>query len=164
MPVLSEAVPGDIPDLCELLGLLFAQEAEFHPDKAAQERGLTMILANPAVGRIYVLREKGRVIGMANLLYTVSTALGARVALLEDVVIAPPYRHKGLGGMLLEHLKEEAARDGCRRITLLTDADNRAGRQFYARHGFSESGMLPLRFAVISKGGVSQGQGSITSG
>lgn len=148
MPVLGEAVASDIPELCHLLGLLFSQETEFHPDSEAQRRGLEMILANPTIGRIYVIREEGKVIGMANLLYTVSTALGARVGLLEDVIVAPGHRHKGLGAMMLKHVKEQAAKNGCRRITLLTDIGNLSGREFYARHGFEKSDMLPLRLPL----------------
>ncbi|MBM3620655.1 MAG: GNAT family N-acetyltransferase, partial [Alphaproteobacteria bacterium] len=37
---IDDASPQDIPALCDLLDLLFAQEADFTPDRAKQERGL----------------------------------------------------------------------------------------------------------------------------
>jgi ribosomal protein S18 acetylase RimI-like enzyme len=37
------ATIDDVPRMAELLGMLFTQEAEFAPDRAAQERGLRMI-------------------------------------------------------------------------------------------------------------------------
>ncbi|MNC21836.1 hypothetical protein D3C75_698220 [compost metagenome] len=81
------ATPADIPALCTLLDQLFAQEAEFTPDRSAQQRGLAAIIDDPAVGEILVTVADTRIVAMVNLLYTVSTALGARVALLEDMVV-----------------------------------------------------------------------------
>jgi hypothetical protein len=80
---ITPANASDIPALCELLALLFSQEADFKPDFDAQSRGLARIISNPEVGIILVARQGSQVLGMVNLLYTVSTALGDRVALLE---------------------------------------------------------------------------------
>ena len=85
---ISPATLTDIPALCELLNVLFTQEQEFNPDVEAQSRGLGKIIADPEIGCILVARRQQQVIGMVNLLYTVSTALGERVAILEDMVIA----------------------------------------------------------------------------
>lgn len=149
MPVdITIATLDDLPALCSLLNALFTQEAEFQPDEAAQRRGLTRIITQPDVGLIVVAREGGQVRGMVNLLYTVSTALGERVALLEDMVVAPTHRGSGLGQQLLQGAIGLARAQGCRRITLLTDGDNVAARRFYEREGFSVSGMVPYRLAL----------------
>ncbi|MFC2971998.1 GNAT family N-acetyltransferase [Azotobacter bryophylli] len=142
------AVLADIPALCSLLDQLFAQEAEFSPDRAAQERGLSEIIRNATTGEILVACEFGRIIGMVNLLYTVSTALGAPVALLEDMVVDTAARDRGLGTQLLEAAIATAKSRGCRRITLLTDADNADAQRFYARQGFARSSMIPLRLPL----------------
>ena len=148
MLTLECATCEDIPALCGLLSVLFAQEAEFQPDTVAQQRGLTAILNNPEVGEILVARHDGQIVGMVNLLYTVSTALGARVALLEDMVIAPSMRGSGLGSQLLAAAIEHAKQRGCLRITLLTDADNDAAHAFYQKQGFAPSSMIPLRLSL----------------
>lgn len=145
---IEKAAPSDIPALCELLALLFSQEAEFHPDPAAQRRGLAAILGDPDIGLILVARQGGAIAGMVNLLFTVSTALGKRVALLEDMVVAPAHRGSGVGGRLLEAAIELARRQGCCRITLLTDRVNEAAQRFYARQGFQASTMLPMRLPL----------------
>jgi len=150
MQVLIEpAVLADIPALCELLSQLFEQEAEFTPDQAAQRRGLQMILTDNATGMILVAREGQQIVAMVNLLYTVSTALGTRVALLEDMVVAPSQRNCGLGSRLLDAAVRYARRNGCRRITLLTDSDNLSAQRFYQRQGFSRSSMIPLRLSLM---------------
>ena len=145
MTEVVEARLTDIPELCPLLDALFAQEAEFHPDRAAQERGLAMIIGDSFTGRVLILREGGRAVGMANLLFTVSTALGERVAWLEDVVVAPDARGRGLGGVLMKGVERCALANGCKRLTLLTDGDNAAAQRFYERHDFVRSTMLPMR-------------------
>ena len=82
---------------------------------------------------------------MVSLLYTVSTALGERVALLEDMVVAEQERDKGIGSRLLGEAVAFAKLVGCKRITLLTDGANRAAQRFYQGHGFDVSTMLPMR-------------------
>jgi len=135
----------DIPQLCELLGMLFAQEAEFRPDSETQARGLHEILGFPERGRILVLRGEDSLLGMVNLLFTVSTALGGRVALLEDMVVRPAHRGSGAGSLLLRAAVDSARANGCARITLLTDRSNESAQRFYLRHGFILSEMIPLR-------------------
>ena len=143
--IISSATIADIPSLCELLNELFNQEAEFKPDYANQYRGLAAIIANPEIGGVLVARRENKVVGMVNLLYTVSTALGARAALLEDMVVAPAARNSGIGTQLIQQAIEFAKLNGCRRITLLTDRSNLSAQRFYAKHGFTPSEMQPLR-------------------
>lgn len=99
---IETATPTDIPALCGLLSVLFSQEAEFSPDTSAQARGLAMIVGDPRVGSVLLARQDGEVVGMVNLLFTISTALGQRVLLLEDMVVAPSARGDGVGGALLQ--------------------------------------------------------------
>ena len=142
---IEPATPDDIPQLCELLAILFEQEAEFQPDAAKQAAGLHRIIENPQVGQILLLRDSDEVVGMINLLYTVSTARGGRVAILEDMVVRPEQRGNGAGSTLLQAAIARAREAGCSRITLLADHANEAALRFYRRHGFTASGMLPLR-------------------
>jgi len=144
----SPATEADLPVLCELLGLLFVQEAEFRPDRERQLAGLRSILSRPEAGQILVLREGPGVVGMVSLLFMPSTALGGRVAVLEDMVVRPNARGRGAGSRLLQAAIEFAQLAGCRRITLLTDADNAAAQQFYSRHGFRRSAMIPMRLML----------------
>ena len=145
------ATVSDTPALSALLSILFTQEAEFQPDTVAQQRGLNAILSDPELGEILVARQNGQIVGMVNMLYSISTALGARVALLEDMVIAPAMRGSGLGSQLLAAAIKHAKQRGCLRITLLTDADNYAAQAFYQKQGFEKSSMIPLRCNLQAK-------------
>ncbi|HSI82283.1 MAG TPA: GNAT family N-acetyltransferase, partial [Candidatus Methylacidiphilales bacterium] len=71
-----------------------------------------------------------------------------RAAILEDLVVLPSHRGSGGGTILLNAAVEEARRQGCKRITLLTDHDNMGARKFYERNGFYLSSMVPYRFML----------------
>lgn len=139
------AQPADLEPMTRLLGELFAQEADFRPDPERQRRGLKLILDNPALGRLFVLKVNGEVAGMANGLVTVSTAEGAAAMILEDVIVGAPWRGRGLGRRLIEHVIDWARQAGMARVTLLTDADNYRAQATYGRLGFSLSAMRVMR-------------------
>ncbi|MEI7707846.1 MAG: GNAT family N-acetyltransferase [Chlorobium sp.] len=145
MPDVRTAVRSDLARCTELLGILFTEEHEFTADAEAQSRALSMIISNPELGRIFVCEVDGVIEGMVMLLFTVSTFLGKKVALLEDMVVAPQWRQKGLGSLLINHAMEFARKEGLGRITLLTDGDNEAAQQFYRSKGFSPSEMVVFR-------------------
>jgi GNAT superfamily N-acetyltransferase len=138
----------DLPQLVELLGHLFAQEAEFHPDSAKQKRALEAILGNPAIGKLFVAREARRPVAMASLLYTISTAEGGKAAWFEDLVVHPDERKRGIGEALLKHVIEQARAEGITRITLLTDMQNERAQAMYRRVGFVGSPMKPMRLKI----------------
>ena len=145
---IEKATPADIPALSELLSALFSQEAEFTPNSEAQAKGLNQIIGNPEVGAVLVAREGGQVVGMVNLLFTVSTALGGQVALLEDMVVSSQARGAGVGSELLDQAISFARAQGCKRITLLTDRENESAQRFYGKKGFVVSGMVPMRLSL----------------
>ena len=144
----GEAKNSELSQLSELLGILFEQEAEFTPDRAKQERALAAILQDPKVGKIFVARDGKRVVAMASLLYTVSTAEGGTAAMFEDLVVHPEYRRRGIGASLLRFVIEEAKKHGVLRITLLTDMQNERAQSLYRRLGFTGSPMRPMRLKL----------------
>ena len=75
-----------------------------------QERGLRAILEQPNRGRIFVVRTDYEIMGMANVLFTISTAMGGFVILLEDVIIHPEFRRLGYGTQLVQYVIDFAKR------------------------------------------------------
>ena len=138
----------DLESVADLLAELFTLESDFKPERGKQIAGLRLILENPDIGRLFVVRIDGRVAGMANALFTVSTAEGCRVVLLEDVIVNAAYRRTGLGRQLVEHILAWAAANGLPRVTLLADRDNAPALAFYERMGFEYSAMRVLRKRV----------------
>jgi ribosomal protein S18 acetylase RimI-like enzyme len=146
--VIETACLDDLEPLVELLGQLFAQEAEFQPNASRQRAGIRAILDQPALGWILVARSGGKVVGMINVLTSVSTALGGPVGTVEDFVVRPEFRGSGIGQALFAAMLTESRRIGLLRLTLLTDADNLAAQRFYSRQGFVVSTMRTMRLAL----------------
>ncbi len=140
----------DIPILIELLTDLFTQDIEFVPDSIKQKSGLEAIITNPEIGEILVIKDDDRIVGMISLLYSISTALGGKVATLEDMIIHQDYRRKGLGSELLGRAIEFSKERNCLRLTLLTDFNNDVAIQFYQQFGFKQSEMIPMRLVFDS--------------
>lgn len=69
-----------------------------------------------------------------NLLY-------GRFLYVDDLVAAGDARRHGLGGKLIEALRQEAQRQGCAHFVLDTALGNALGQRFYFRQGLLAKGM-----------------------
>ena len=145
---IEPATLDDLPALVDLVGSLLDLEEDFEPDRNKQEHGLRLILEQPNRGRIFVLRTDHAIMGMVNLLFTISTAEGGFVLLLEDVVIHPEHRSEGYGTRLVEYVIDFARKKEFRRITLLTDMISEESQRFFERFGFAKSHMIPMRLPL----------------
>lgn len=144
-PRLEAATLEDLPQLTELVMALLGQEEDFTPNRVKQEHGIRLILEQPSRGRIFVLRTDHTIIGMVNLQFTISTAEGGFVILMEDVIVHPMHRGQGYGTKLLQHAIQFAKEKKFRRITLLTDQISAESQRFFQRNGFQHSHMIPMR-------------------
>ena len=135
----------DIDILCELLFELFSQEVEFTPNKEVQQKALKTIISDENMGDIYVATINEKVVAMVNILYTISTALGTKVAIFEDFIVDRNYRNQGIGENLIDFVFEDLNAKNFSRITLLTDNDNLKAHKFYEKKGFIKSSMVPFR-------------------
>lgn len=144
---IDRATPEDIPRLAELLasGL---EEAQLDANRDKANQGLRLLLENPARGRILVLRENEEIVAMATILFTVSTAEGGLVVLLEELLVDKDYRRRGYGTALLRHVINFATEKGLQRITLLFDARKIVSKEFFQKAGFITSAMIPLHLTL----------------
>ncbi len=144
-PRVEPSTIEDLPVLTELVMDLFSRSGDFSPDRATQERGLRLVLEQPNRGRIFVIRNKDKIFGMVNLLFTISTARGGFVILMEDLVVHPDHRGQGYGAMLLDYVVNFAKKKNFKRITLLTDKLSAESQEFFKKQGFEYSNMIPMR-------------------
>jgi GNAT superfamily N-acetyltransferase len=138
----------DLPALAALVMELLELQEDFTPNREAQEIGIRLILEEPNRGRIFVLRHDERIIAMVNLLFTISTAMGGFVILMEDVVVHPDHRGQGYGSRLVEHVVAFARQKGFQRITLLADKLSSESQGFFRNHGFVFSHLIPMRLVI----------------
>lgn len=139
------AEPGDIAAMTGLLGALFAIEKDFTPNREKQERGLALLLDGSPHRAALVADHGGSVVGMVTGQILVSTAEGGLTALVEDLVVAPAFRGRGVGSRLLAGINGWARAAGAVRLQLLADRDNGPALDFYGRAGWRETNLFCLR-------------------
>lgn len=145
---IEPATIEDLAALTELVVDLLELQDDFTPDPVLQEKGIRHILEEPARGRIFVVRTPERIVGMANLLLTVSTAMGGFVLIMEDVIIHPDHRGQGFGTLLLDAVIDFARQKNFKRITLLADRLSTESQAFFQSRGFQYSSLIPMRLVL----------------
>ena len=144
MALIRPAREQDLNTLVGLLRLLFAIEEDFGIDDAKQRRGLTLLLDDERAC-VLVAEQDREIIGMCTGQLVISTAEGGPSVLVEDVVVAPDQRNKGIGRSLVEALSMWAKSQGASRMQLLADKNNPPALAFYDRIGWETTAMICLR-------------------
>ncbi len=103
----------------------------------ALRRALALFIDRPELGFVWVAREGDDVVGCCVVCYAISTSRGGLVAKLDDVNVKPGLEGRGIGGAMIESLKQELRRIGVSRVDTATHLDNPGARRFYERHGFA---------------------------
>ena len=147
-PRIETATIEDLDEITELVMELLEVQGDFTPIRSNQENGLRLILESPSRGRIFVLRNDHCIIGVVNLLFTISTAVGGMVIILEDFIVHPVHRGQGYGSRMLAHVRKFAKDKKFIRITLLTDKISADSQKFFNAQGFHHSNMIPMRMMV----------------
>ena len=137
----------DLERLVGLLDLLFAIEADFRPDPVLQRQGLALLLDDERA-RVLVAERAGGVLGMCTGQLVVSTAEGGPALLVEDVVVDPDHRGRGVGRALLAALADWARGRGVRRLQLLADGSNGPALAFYDRLGWRATALVCRRLTL----------------
>jgi ribosomal protein S18 acetylase RimI-like enzyme len=141
------ARPTDVERMVGLLDQLFALEADFRPDPARQQQGLALLLDDERA-RVLVAERADGVVGMCTGQLVVSTAEGGPALLVEDVVVDPHHRGRGIGRALLAALADWASGRGVRRLQLLADGNNGPALAFYDRLGWQATALVCRRLTL----------------
>lgn len=64
-----------------------------------------------------------------------------RFLYVDDLVVAVAARDRGLGGLLIEAMREEAQRQDCVHLVLDTALSNALAQRFYFRQGLLAKGL-----------------------
>ena len=108
---------------------------------------------------VLVVEHEGAIAG-----FLVGLAVGSEWE-LENIVVQPELRGRGLGEELVTAFLERAKEQGAERVDLEVRESNAAGRSLYERCGFSESGRRrgyyqdPPEDAILYTLGFAEAQG-----
>ncbi len=145
-PKIRNAQPDDLDALVVLLETLFSIEADFCVDEERQRKGLSLMLDGCHKHRcVKVAEAGGQVVGMCTAQTLISTAEGGRVALIEDMVVLPAYRGRGIGRQLMQSIESWALSQEITRVQLLADRTNFVALDFYDKIGWTPTQLICLR-------------------
>ncbi len=129
--------PVGSADLAELEGLVRAYYAEdgLTFDERRQPDALARLVEGAALGRGWLVRQGGQVVGYVVLTWSFSVESGGLDGYVDEFFLVPEVRGRGLGTRVLLLAELEARRLGLRRLYLEVEHGNRA-LNLYRRAGF----------------------------
>ena len=141
-------------DLADLLPLMRAY-CDFYEVAPSDEALLAMsraLLADPQREGVQLLarEEDGSAVGFATVFWTWSTLTAARLAVMNDLYVAPEARGTGLADELIEACRERAAEHGATRLSWTTAKDNHRAQKVYDRVGGQRSEWVDYELGVGS--------------
>jgi ribosomal protein S18 acetylase RimI-like enzyme len=128
----------DVERVMALLALL-ALEPQPAADPARLARVWTDIFAQR--GRTLFLAEDGtELVGTLDSIVVPNLTRGARPYLVvENVIVAPAHRRRGIGAALLDTAVAHAVAAGCYKLQLISANTRPQAHEFYQRAGFSST-------------------------
>lgn len=106
-----------------------------------RKRGLlSELLAQPALGALWLIEQDGAVVGYALVTFYFSLEYDGRVALLDELYVTRAHRGAGVGHAALSELETELRHLGARVVRLEVDARHARAASLYARHGYNAGG------------------------
>lgn len=91
--------------------------------------------------RLFVAEDGGAIVGSFALLVMDNLGhLGARSAVIEDVVVDPACQGQGIGKAMMAFALEQARSQGCYKASLSSDRKREAAHAFYEKLGFARHG------------------------
>jgi GNAT superfamily N-acetyltransferase len=94
------------------------------------------MLLDPACGAILLARHP-KVVGLVVLSYVWTLEHGGRTAWVDEVFVAPTYRGRGVGRLLLRVALAVAQKAGCRIAQLEVVQGHKRAERLYQREGFT---------------------------
>lgn len=136
----------------EEIGAVLALMREYYAadgydfDAGRAAAALAALVADPALGRLWVAREAGVVVAYLAVTFGFSLEYGGRDAFLDELVVAPAHRGRGLGRRALAVAEAACRQAGVRALHLDLEPGKPGAARLYRAAGF-----LPLPRRRLTK-------------
>ncbi len=109
-------------------------------DNRPEEHAKMLKLQKEDVGKLIVARHGDKIAGYVFIYYYHQSAHFSEVQapFLEDLMVHPDFRQKGLGKELLQKCEEEIKKQGGKELTFAVLASNQQAIDFYTKNGYEK--------------------------
>jgi GNAT superfamily N-acetyltransferase len=129
--VIRRAEARDRQALAPLVRAYIEFYREPQPPPARLDTLLAVLAERPEVGVQFVAEKDGVLRGFATVYLTYHTVAARRVAVMNDLFVAPDDRDVGLGRALIRQCHRWAAGQGCATLSWITADDNHTAQALY---------------------------------
>lgn len=136
-PEFRLARTDDLPSLLRLMRA-FYQDTDTPFDAEAASRALAALVADPDLGRVFLIEVAAELAGYAVLTLGFSLEFEGKDAFVDELFVAPEHRGRGLGLAAIRLLETVAAELGVMALHLEVGPDNEGALGLYRRAGFED--------------------------
>jgi predicted nucleotidyltransferase/ribosomal protein S18 acetylase RimI-like enzyme len=152
----DRAGEDDVPLVLELMREFYDFE-HLAWDEDASRSGLLTLIAEPALGGVWLVRVDGDAAGYMVLTFAYSVEFRGRFGFLDELYLRERFRGQGLGRSAVRHAESICAAAGARALRLEVTAHNTRAHGFYAALGFEDHGRTILTRWVADEEGFPAG-------
>ncbi len=145
------AKPDDMPHLIDIIGQMAAHLGD--AARADADSLMRDVFGPQAFAEVLLADTPSGPVGYALLLPLMRAHLGQRGMDLHHLFVRADARGAGVGTALLRAVRAHALARGCSYLTVSTQIDAAAARDFYIQRGFIHAPPAPSRYAMdLSRG------------
>lgn len=144
--MLRKITKNDRELFLEFIGMFHNSPAMLHPvDKQVDINTFEELMRSDEYLECYFINIDGKDVGYVLLSKSFSSEVGGRIVWVEEILVLPEYRSKGIGAEVLRSIERLIPYT---RLRLEVEPDNERAKKLYKSVGFEE---LPYMQMIIDK-------------
>ena len=136
-PEFARAQEGDLADLLAMVRAFYAIDA-YPFDEAIAHSAASGLIADPALGAIWLMRTGGQLAGYVVLTLGYSLEFHGRDAFVDELFVLPAFRNQGVGTRALRFIEEQCRSLGVQALHLEVERGNTTAQRLYRGLGFRD--------------------------
>ena len=127
-------------DLARTIGLMreFYESTQMRFDEEVARAAMRKTLLDPGLGSVYLVLVEKEVVGYFVLTFCFSLEFHGRFALLDELYVREPFRHRGLGKAVMAFAENSCRQAGVKALRLEVANDNHTAQALYTASGLQK--------------------------
>ena len=115
-------------------------------DDATAVSAMSDLIANPSLGRVWMIQLNDAPVGYAVLTFVHSIEFGGKCAFIDELYVEPDARGRGVGQSAIKLIAVEAKKLQVRLLLLEVSPENERAARLYGRVGF-----VPRKYRLMTQ-------------